>query len=408
MGQFFKNHKKIMIDFCYSMIAYALPTVILQFVVQPLIAGRTTADENGLFVALFNVVKLMISIFILPLANLRLLKKKECRDHEKINSYFNFLFCFVLLCSLVIGTAFNIIYRQGSLRFPEIARLLTVIFLMGVHDYFSIAFRIILNYKWIVIDNFLIVLGYGLGIVLFTFWGHWEYIFIMGYLFGSAFVLLHTKLWKTSMRRKGGMAIAKQYGELCASSALSNTSTYCDRLIIYPVLGGYSVSVYNAATIVSKAISVVSAPLRNVLLSYIVNRDSLVISKRKVLRYVVLILAGLGVVYIGFLAFSNVACSFLYPQYVESARFYIPLIILSVMIETFAGIANIALLRFAETKLQAVISALKLSVYLASVVVLSVILKLGLWGFCIAIMLAAVTQMIAVFIGLRKRIIVSP
>ena len=67
MLKFIRAHKKILIDFIYSFVAYGLPTVVLQFVIQPLIAGRTTADANGLFVTLFNVVKLMAGVFIVPL-----------------------------------------------------------------------------------------------------------------------------------------------------------------------------------------------------------------------------------------------------------------------------------------------------------------------------------------------------
>ena len=65
---------------------------------------------------------------------------------------------------------------------------------------------------------------------------------------------------------------------------------------------------------------------------------------------------------------------------------------------------NIALLRFAKTGVQTIISALKLAVYLVAVLILSVLLKTGLWGFCIAILLADLTFTVAVVIGLRKNI----
>ena len=87
-----KEHKQILIDFIYSFIAYALPTIVLQFVIQPIIAEKLSANGNGLFIALFSVLKLMINVFIMPLANLRLLRKKDCEKIDTLNAYFNFLF----------------------------------------------------------------------------------------------------------------------------------------------------------------------------------------------------------------------------------------------------------------------------------------------------------------------------
>ena len=38
---------------------------------------------------------------------------------------------------------------------------------------------------------------------------------------------------------------------------------------MYPILGGNSVSIYNAASVVGKAIQLISVPIERVLLSYI-------------------------------------------------------------------------------------------------------------------------------------------
>lgn len=404
MLRYIKAHKKILVDFLYSFAAYALPTVILQFAVQPLIAKHTTADENGLFIALFNVVKLMIGIFVMPLANLRLLKKQECEKTLALNELFNLLFLVAVSCTAVIGSLLNGFYRGFSLDIGDILRLLAILVLMGIHDYFMIEFRIILNYRKIVIDNLLIVTGYLLGIYLFLRTGMWELIFISGYLFGTAYVLLNTNLWKSAPRARKDGYLLRQYGELSASDLLKNASTYCDRLIIYPLLGGFDVSVYNAAAVVSKAISVLSAPLRNVLLSYIVNQNELTVSKRKIRKGIPLIVAAVGLIFFAFWGVSFVACKFLYPQYVSVATPFIPIIVLAIVVETSGSILNIVLLRFGRTQLQTIISSLKLGVYLVTITVLAVLLRTGLWGFCIAILVADIAFTVAVMIGLRKNI----
>ena len=393
-----KTHKKFLLDFVYSFVAYALPTIVLQFAVQPFIANHTTDDANGLFIALYNVVKLMISVFIMPLANLRLLKKQECEKAEAINAFFNFLFIIAIVCTGVIGSILNGLYRNLSFTFGDVIRLLLVLLLIGIHDYFMIAFR------KIVIDNCLIVSGYGLGMFLFSKTGVWELIFICGYLFGTVFVLSQTGLWRTVPSRKNGGNLVRQYGELGASDLLKNASVYCDRLMIYPVLGGYDVSVYNAAAVVSKAISVVSSPLRNVLLSYIVNHNGLSVSKRKMKKFLPLSFLAFGAVFAAFWGLSLIACRVLYPQYFVSAMPFIPIIIFAVMIETCGAILNIAVLRFAATRVQTIISALKLGVYVLSVVLFAMVAGMGLWGFCLAILLADAAFFAAVGIAFKKNI----
>ena len=404
MLKFIRAHKKILIDFIYSFVAYGLPTVVLQFVIQPLIAGRTTADANGLFVTLFNVVKLMAGVFIVPLANLRLLKKQECEKNIALNSFFNTLFIVAISCSAIIGTLMNGFYRNFKWTVTDIILLLLILLIMGVHDYFMIVFRLILNYKKIVIDNILIVSGYGIGLLLFIYTGLWELIFITGYLFGMIYVLFSTDLWKPRPGTKDGSHLVRQYGDLCASDLLKNATTYCDRLIIYPVLGGYDVSVYNSASVVSKAVTVISSPLRNVLLSYIVNSNELKVSRKKLKKYIPLAVVGIAVVFAVFWGVSILACKLLYPKYAASAMPFIPIITIAIVIETTGAILNIVLFRFARTVVQTIISALKLGVYLVAVLLLAIVAKMGLLGFCIAILLADITFITAVLVGLSKNI----
>lgn len=402
MLRIIRRYKRIIKDLCYSFIAYALPTVVLQFAVQPLIADRVTADENGLFVALFNVIKLMIGVFIMPLANLRLLKKQECKTNEKINAYFNFIHIIAVTITVVVGSGLNIFYRGFKFDLGALIRLGIIILLMAIHDYHMIAFRLVLNFKNIVIDNCLIVIGYGIGMFLFTVTGYWECIFICGYFIGTIFVLLSTNLWKAIPILKCEENIIRQYGELGVSDLLKNSSTYCDRLIIFPVLGGYDVSVYNAAAVVSKAIAVVSSPFRNVLLSYIVNHNGITISKRKIKKIIPIMICSLLVVFFAFWGFSAVSCKILYSKYAGSAMKYIPVITAAIIVETLGAILNILLLRFDKTYIQTIISALKLGIYLLAVLLFAIILKMGLWGFCIAILLADFIFLIAVLLFLKR------
>ncbi len=380
--------KRPVLDFFYSFTAYALPTFMLQFIILPLIAGHLSSEDNGLFLALFNAIRLCVSLFIVPLSSIRLLKKKECISEPHYDKGYNFLFILVTGISAVIVLLLGLFYYGRTLNVYDVIRLLAVLLLLSAHDYFSIVFRINITYKSILIDNLMIVLGYLLGIGLMLKYGYWELIFISGYSFGLLYTLLKSKLWRKGIKPIVKKEVVKEYSQLSVSSGLNNATTYCDKMLIYPLIGGYSVSVYNAAAVVSKMMSLISVPLRNVFLSYIVDADNISVSSNMRKKVKLVVFGGSAVIYGGFYLASIILCRILYPQYFEAALRYIPIILLAILLETYAGLLKVYLLRFEKTVLQVVMSCIKVSLYLACVLLLNGICNFGLLGFCVSILIA--------------------
>ena len=389
----FSKYKETFKDFFFSFAAYALPNVALQFAVYPLIAAVIDAEANGLFLTLLNTVRLCVTVLLATLANLRLLEKKACNENENSEKNFNFLFLVAIAISFVITLVFSLMYNNNGIGVWAHVRLLVFLLLLCAHDYFAIAFRVIINYKLLLIDNLLVIAGYAVGALLFLWLGWWELIFICGYAFGLTFVLLKTVSWRKGVRMNGAKALMPRYSQFCSSSAMNHATTYCDRMLIYPMLGGHAVSVYNAAAIIGKVISIVSVPVRNVMLSYIVDQDGPVIKKKNLRKTALISLAGLVVGYFCFYLASLVLCKLLYPQFYTDAVRYIPIVLLAILIETIAQVLNIVLLRFAKASLQIWISAVKIAVYLLCVL-LGWLLNLGLMGFCLSILFAAVGQLL--------------
>lgn len=401
---YLKRIKRPLVDFIYSLAAYALPTVVLQFVVFPVIARNTSPDENGLFLALFNAVRLCVSLFIVPLANMRLLKKKDCIEDEGKDKGFNLLFCTVLGMSAVITAVFGAVYYGKALDAFDLARLLTVLILLSAHDYYAIAFRVNITYRSILFDNLMIVAGYLIGIPLMLKTGYWEIIIICGYALGLLFTLSKTAYWRRGLKANLSGRVIGEYAQLSASSGLNTATTYCDKMLIYPMIGGYNVSVYNSAAIVSKMMTLVSVPMRNVFLSYIVDTDKVSMSRKKLGKLGLIALGGTGLLYGGFYAASLILCRFLYPQYYKAALAFIPIILLAILFETYSGLLKVYLLRFEKTSLQVITSAIKVVTYLLGVLILTALLKMELMGFCISILLADALQFIIVLYFFIKNI----
>lgn len=385
---YLKKFKKPIVDLVYSLFAYALPTLVLQFAIYPFLDARLPSEQNGLFLTLFNVVRLCVSLFITPLANMRLLKKSECAENASGDKGFNFVFVAVLLISSAIVAGLGVYYYGASWGIFEILRLLVVLALISAHDYYSIAFRVNITYKSILVDNLMIIVGYGIGIVLMIFFGYWELIFISGYSLGLLFTLIKTKLWRRGIRPTMGKKTVSEYAQLTASSGLNNATTYCDKMLIYPMIGGYSVSVYNAASVVSKMMSIVSVPIRNVFLSYIVDVDRVRVGKKGVGKLLALLGIGTVGLYGAFYLAGVLFCRILYSKRFEEALGFIPIILLAILFETYSGFMKVYLLRFEKTILQVVTSVVKIVAYLLCIVILVAVLKMGLLGFCLAILIA--------------------
>lgn len=382
------KNKKPIVDLVYSFTAYALPTFVLQFVILPFAARQLPAEENGLFLTLFNIVRLFVSLLIVPLYNIRLLKKKECEAKPELEKTFNFMLIVISAIASGVILILGMFYYDWNFSIFALLRLVAVFLLLSMHDYFAIAFRVNITYKYILVDNLMIVLGYAVGIVLMMAFGFWEVIFICGYSFGLAYTLIKTNFWKKGVKAKVEKRLIAEYGQLGFSTGVNSVTVYCDKMLIYPLIGGYSVSVYNAASVVSKLITLISTPLRNVFLSYIVDVDNVTVSskKRKIVK--ILFFAGTIVLYAGFYVASVIICKILYPQYYDAALQYIPIILLAILLETYSSLLKVYLLRFEKTILQVYTSFVKLVFYLASVIVLNVICNYGLLGFCFSILIA--------------------
>lgn len=400
---FFKRYQKIIKDVSYSLIAYALPTFALYFVVQPVIARYLSGDENGLFLTILSIIRYITNILITPLATLRLLEKSNSIANNQLDGKFNYIYTIVTIIGVVVTGCIVFAY-SNSTGIVNILLSLVFLFLLFFHDYYYIFFRIIIDFKKITIDNALIVLGFFVGLGLFTFFHYWQLVFISGYLAGSIYVFVQARkaLQIGKIHRIKTPEINKRYINLSATNALAYSITYCDKLLIYPVLGGNNVSIYNAAGVVSKVISVISVPIRNVLLSYLVDKEKIVIGRNLYRRIIVLTPIIMALLVFVFSWIGVVLCKFLYPMFYSEAVKFIPMIVGAIVIRTTYGTVNLILLQFAKTSLQTIISIIRIVVYLAFVYIFTFVLHMGLWGFCWSTILTACVCFVMI-IGLTRR-----
>lgn len=367
--------------------ATSLPICILQLVALPLIASRVADDEYGLLVTLVAVFTLFTGAFGNSINNVRLIQHDS---YEKRGDKGDFSAIAVVSCvlssTLVMG--FTAYYCNGLSGTLVMMGILS--FLVTAREYLIVAYRIELNFKAIFINNVILSLGYLFGLALFWVSGVWEFVYLVGYILSLIYVARSTSLWKepfslTVHFRETLTSVA----HLSLSNFLSNAITYADRLLIYPLLGAYSVSIYYVATLFGKMASMIVTPINGVILSYLAKY-----SKKPDALFRITLSLGLLICIVGYVA--TVFCSrpilgFLYPQFVDEAMTYVYVTTAAAFVRVLITIVNPYVLKFFPVSWQTKISGLYLVIYVAAC--FGLYFPLGLMGFCVGVLITMLVKL---------------
>ena len=139
-----------------------------------------------------------------------------------------------------------------------------------------VTFRLELNFKGIVINNIIMVVGYVVGLVLYSFTLYWQYVYILGISFSLIYIIKHSDIITEKIRITP--LFKRHLVELLFlifASLINNLLNYADRIIIYPLIGGTAVSIYYASTLFGKIVSTAISPLNSVALSYLAKKNIL-------------------------------------------------------------------------------------------------------------------------------------
>ena len=392
------NHVGMIKNLAYSFFAYALPTAVLQFVVQPMIAKRIGAEANGQYLTLMSLNFFLVGITASVLNTVRLLQDKRY-DEKKIKGDFNIFFLFYVLIIAILMPA-GYAYYIKSIRWVDIGLYIAIGWLYLYHDYIFAQYRLKLQYNKILINNVIMVFGYGVGLLVFMLTSKWQFVFICAYLFTFVYDYCNTDYIKEPVRKTFlfnetlGLIIP-----LTVSSFLGSSVTYFDKLLLYPLLGGTSVSIYNTATIVGKILLMVSAPLSSVFLSYLVHENELKVDLR--FKQYATIVALLIVGYATCVIVGDPLTSYLYPDWAFESQKLIPITVAASLFLLLGNCINTVIVRFFKAHLQIVIQSIHLALYL----VLSLIgLKTyGLFGFCMGVMISNCIRLILIIVIIFRK-----
>lgn len=367
-------------DMLLNIIAATVPIAILQLLVYPMTAKIIGSDEYGLMLTIYSVWIIISNSLGNVLNNVRLLYNAEYEE-EQIEGDFIVLFKRWSIISSFIVCIIIILYCQGF-NAEHVILGVIVSLLIITKAYIEVGFRLELNYKAIVVNNILQSGGFVIGAYITAISGIWESIFILGYLFSCIFCIVKTKLLsEPNQRTQLFHVVRKDTNRLIIATIIGNMMNYADKLILYPLMGGYAVSVYYTATILGKMVGMLTGPINSVILSYIARWQS---NRKNILNKVLLlgiVLCAVG--YVMTLFLSRPVIGLLFPQWVDEVMHYIPITTINVLLLALISIISPFVLKFCAMKWQIVINGISVAIYFVSALVLWH--YFSLMGFCVGV-----------------------
>ena len=378
-----------------NIVAGAVSVFALQLIILPYLGKLMDASEYGLLVTLLAMLNVIPTTLGNSLNNIRLLYRNKY-ESEKLDGDFSIMFVSEGIITVISAVVFSIYYFNQA---GETSGLVIHIFLLAIlafmwmaREYFIVAFLLKLDYKRILINNCLLATGYFLGLGMYLLIGYWEVIYITGYAISLFYISRNTNIWKEKIKRTRLLPIVVRENIIyIAASLLYRITSYADKMLLYPLIGGAKISIYYVATLSSKVITLIITPISGVMLSYLSKMKNADAKKSFKLVYCV----GAVVCIIGYficLLLSRPLLGLLYPQYVEDAMMYVPITTATIVIAVLISLINPFVLRYLKMKWQVVINLATVMVYVFAG--LSLLKSNGLVGFCYGCLIANVVKLL--------------
>lgn len=385
--------RKAISDMVLNIIAAAIPVAVLQLVVYPISAKQLGGEEYGLMLTIYSIWIMISNTMGNVLNNIRLLYNSEYEHKGVQGDFLIMLRRWSVVNALVTGI--TILIYSGFQGVVHILLGIMIACLVLIKAYTEVGFRITINYKAITINNALQSIGFIIGCIISVYTDYWEFIFLVGYLISCVYCVVKTGLLRESVQKTllYNKVTTDAY-KLVVATAITSLINYADKLILYPLLGGYAVSIYYTATILGKIVSMLTNPINNVILTYIAkwksNNERIMLGVLTTATIVVII----G--YIVTLLFARTVMGFLYPQWVNEAMTYIPITTANVALMTIISTVNPFILKFCEMKWQIIIKGISAIVYFVSALLLWRLFDL--MGFCIGTVIGSAVQ-VSIMLG---------
>lgn len=364
-------------DILFNSFSFAIYVISQQIILMPIMGKLLPEKTFASFIIFISIFSIISNTLGSEIGIVRQIKNDK--DANQYNLIMRWLLIFVFLISITC-----ILFLQFSLL--ETIMFSFVIVLANIRLYICSCFRINKNFKNVMIQNVLYLIGLLIGLFLFT---KIKYLWIPSMFaetFSLFFSLRKADFSFVAKKEKIEKKILLSFKDLSIIEFLINMMTYFDKILIYPILGTNAVNTYYATTTMSKIVSLISNPLHSVLLSWIKgDKESKVNSLKLIFKYCLPLVIIISIITI---PLTYYAVLLLYKSYLEASISIIIPISIGTGFSFVSSIIKAFVLKYINSK-----KILKTYIkYLASFVVFSLILShfYGLFGFALANMISRI------------------
>ena len=388
-----KKFKNLIKDLFFNTLGFGIYILTQQILLMPIMAKILPDEDFAKTVLYISIFAIITNVLGSELGIVKQVKKDEIREKSDYNRILLQLFPLIILVSIV---------TLCILKFSVIEIImLTITILLGNTRLYSAAhFRANKDFKKIVIQNMLYLIGTAIGLAVTYKVKLIAIPMLLAEVICLIFDMLKTDVIKTGISKtKKNKEIWTKFISFGFISFLINMTTYFDKIIIYPILGDNAVNVYYATSSMSKILNLITNPLHGVILSWLKGDDENF--KNKVTSTT--IKANIPVLIIVFfisMPLTYFAVKLLYPQYLESSIKLILPICISAAFGTVTSVVKAILMKYIESKKLVTSYILYIIVLLISATLMSY--SFGIVGFAYANAIAHISLWIMFIFILNK------
>lgn len=392
-----KKYKMFASDVVLNMIAFAIYTISQQVVLLPILSKMVSDDTFSnflMYISVFNIIANVCG------GELGIVRQVRDETYQKKNLMGDFSIILLVL-SIISGIASIIALIILKYNITEITILTLIVLLANIRLYAACYFRLRKDFKKVIIQNTLYLIGVVIGLSLFNVTGYIWLPMLCAEIFSFIYTIKNVKLLKEGFIRTSEIInTIKTYLNLGFISLLTNLMAYFDKFLIYPILGAKEVNVYYASTALSKVITLIINPIYGVILSWLTGTKN---SNQKDIINLT-IKANIPLIILAFIIsipLTYITIRILYSQYLEEAISLIIPSCIAVAFATATTITRAVLLKYVKSEKLVVMYIIYFAIFI--ILALAMSTYFGLLGFAYANVIAKIEMWVSYIILLYKQ-----
>ena len=392
-----KGRKKAIGDLILSMIAYGVPVLVNQVIVLPLINHFTDENTYGYIITIVSLFSLIPHTLGKTLNTSRLINAKHYVDNSASGD-FAVLFCVSELIGVIAFSIGWFINTENRSIIRLVLLLITCALWLG-REYAIVSHRLNINYKCICINGIIFSSGYLVGIFLFSlgvFGAYWEFIYILGQAASLVYTLTTSKLLVGIKKRTTNLwKTTVSHLKLLFAASINSIGDNMDKMLIFSMLGAASVSVFYAASVFTKIVSLTVTPINSVVLSYLSKKKTMSL---KTIGLVASAALGVGVIgYVVCLLIARPVIGLLYREYLDEAMKYVYLTSAYTMLRLGYAMLRPFVVMFKNLNWEIASNIVTVASYIS--MALWLVPKMGIMGMCISYVVGGVLRILLVLVA---------